>query len=568
MKKGFLVKILTLVVGLLFSFTAFADTFEGVGKGYGGDIVVEAEISNNKLIAVKVKEDSESDFAKLVIQQIIEKVIATQNTKVDDVAGATATSKGIKRAISNAIKKSGATLTQTEQAAAVKTQSVETDVVVIGGGGAGITASIAAHEKGARVILLEKTALLGGNTNYATAGINAADTKLQKQLGIEDNEQLFIDDTLKGGKGTNNKELVKVLSEESNDIIDWLTERGVDITEITSTGGQSVKRTHRPTGGSAIGPAVVGGLSKVLEKEKIDVRTSDKAVEIIKKDNRVVGVKVSGKDGEYTITAKAVIVATGGFGANSEMVAKYNPALKGFGTTNNPAIVGEGIEMIEKVGGDLVDMKEIQTHPTVLHKKTAMITEAVRGEGAILVNIEGQRFISELETRDVVSKAILKQKTKSAFLIFNQEIREKLKAADGYVKKGYAVEGSLKEIAKQIGVNEAELLKTVATYNEFVKNKEDKDFSKKQLPRELAGDKFYAIEISPAVHHTMGGVRINTNAEVLAKNGKAIRGLYAAGEVTGGVHGANRIGGNAMTDITVYGKIAGENAATYSKSIK
>lgn len=568
MKKGFLVKFFTLIAGLLFSFNVFADTFEGVGKGYGGDIVVEAEISNNKLIAVKVKQDSESDFAKLVIQQIIEKVIATQNTKVDDVAGATATSKGIKRAISNAVKKSGATLTQTEQTAAVKAQSVETDVVVIGGGGAGITASIAAHEKGAKVILLEKTALLGGNTNYATAGINAADTKLQKQLGIEDNEQLFIDDTLKGGKGTNNKELVKVLSEESNDIIDWLTERGVDITEITSTGGQSVKRTHRPTGGSAIGPAVVGGLSKVLEKEKIDVRTSDKAVEIIKKDNRVVGVKVSGKDGEYTITAKAVIVATGGFGANSEMVAKYNPALKGFGTTNNPAIVGEGIEMIEKVGGDLVDMKEIQTHPTVLHKKTAMITEAVRGEGAILVNIEGQRFISELETRDVVSKAILKQKTKSAFLIFNQEIREKLKAADGYVKKGYAVEGTLDEIAKQLGLDAKTLKETVNKYNEVVKAKVDTEFNKKVFARELLGEKFYAIEISPAIHHTMGGVRINTNAEVLAKNGKAIRGLYAAGEVTGGVHGANRIGGNAMTDITVYGKIAGENAATYSKSVK
>ena len=163
MKKGFLVKILTLVTGLLFSFTAFAETFEGVGKGFGGDIVVEAEISNNKLTAVKVKEEVESDFAKLAIQQIIEKVIATQNVSVDDVAGATATSKGIKRAISNAIKKSGATLTKVEQTATVKAQSTETDVVVIGGGGAGITAAIAAHEKGAKVILLEKTALLGGS---------------------------------------------------------------------------------------------------------------------------------------------------------------------------------------------------------------------------------------------------------------------------------------------------------------------------------------------------------------------------------------------------------------------
>ncbi|WP_022820130.1 flavocytochrome c [Fusobacterium russii] len=568
MKKGFLVKFLTLVAGLIFSFTAFADTFEGVGKGYGGDIVVEAEISNNKLTAVKVKEDSESDFAKIVIQQIIEKVIAAQSVKVDDVAGATATSKGIKRAISNAIKKSGATLTQNEQASAVKAKSAETDVVVIGGGGAGITAAIAAHEKGAKVILLEKTALLGGNTNYATGGINAAGTKIQKAAGIEDSPELFMQDTIKGGKNLNNKELVKVMTENSSEIIDWLVERGVDITEVTFSGGQSVKRIHRPTGGVAVGPVVVSGLSKVLEKEKIDIRTSDKAIEIIKKDNKVVGVKVSGKDGEYTITAKAVIVATGGFGANSQMVTKYNPALKGFGTTNNPAIVGEGIEMVEKVGGDLVDMKEIQTHPTVVHKKPYMITESVRGEGAILVNRDAKRFINELETRDVVSKAVLEQKEGSAFILFNQEIREKLKAADGYVKKGYAVEGTLDEIAKQLGLDAKTLKETVSKYNEAVKAKVDKEFNKKVFARELLGEKFYAIEISPAVHHTMGGVRINTNAEVLAKNGKAIRGLYAAGEVTGGVHGANRIGGNAMTDITVYGKIAGENAATYSKSVK
>lgn len=568
MKKGFLVKFLTLVAGLIFSFTAFADTFEGVGKGYGGDIVVEAEISNNKLTAVKVKEDSESDFAKIVIQQIIEKVIAAQSVKVDDVAGATATSKGIKRAISNAIKKSGATLTQNEQASAVKAKSAETDIVVIGGGGAGITAAIAAHEKGAKVILLEKTALLGGNTNYATGGINAAGTKIQKAAGIEDSPELFMQDTIKGGKNLNNKELVKVMTENSSEIIDWLVERGVDITEVTFSGGQSVKRIHRPTGGVAVGPVVVSGLSKVLEKEKIDIRTSDKAIEIIKKDNKVVGVKVSGKDGEYTITAKAVIVATGGFGANSQMVTKYNPALKGFGTTNNPAIVGEGIEMVEKVGGDLVDMKEIQTHPTVVHKKPYMITESVRGEGAILVNRDAKRFINELETRDVVSKAVLEQKEGSAFILFNQEIREKLKAADGYVKKGYAVEGTLDEIAKQLGLDAKTLKETVSKYNEAVKAKVDKEFNKKVFARELLGEKFYAIEISPAVHHTMGGVRINTNAEVLAKNGKAIRGLYAAGEVTGGVHGANRIGGNAMTDITVYGKIAGENAATYSKSVK
>ena len=196
------------------------------------------------------------------------------------------------------------------------------------------------------------------------------------------------------------------------------------------------------------------------------------------------------------------------------------------------------------------------------------IEEAVRGEGAILVNKDGKRFVDELETRDVVSKAILAQKGKSAFLIFDEEIRTKLKAADGYVKKGYAVEGTLEEIATKIGTDAKTLEATLNKYNEAVKNKADNEFKKKTLPKELTGTKYYAIEVSPAVHHTMGGVRINTNAEVLSKNGRPIKGLYAAGEVTGGIHGANRIGGNAVTDITVFGKIAGENAATYSKSVK
>ena len=445
----------------------------------------------------------------------------------------------------------------------------EADVVVIGAGGAGLTSSIAAHEKGAKVILIEKTELLGGNTNYATAGLNAAGTKIQEKLGIKDSPELFYEDTMKGGKNKNNKELVRVLVNNSSAIVDWLTERGADLSELTSTGGQSVKRTHRPTGGSAVGPNIVAALSKTAENEKIDIRKGTKAIALVKTKNRIVGVKVREIDGkEYTIKAKAVIVATGGFGANAKMVEKYNPKLKGFGSTNNPAIVGDGIIMVEKVGGALVDMNEIQTHPTVVHNKTNMITEAVRGEGAILVNRDGKRFIDELETRDVVSKAILNQKGKSAFLIFDEGIRTKLKAADGYVKKGFAVEGTLEEIAAKIGTDAKTLEATLNKYNEAVKNKVDSEFNKKTLPKELTGTKYYAIEVSPAVHHTMGGVRINTNAEVLGKNGRPIKGLYAAGEVTGGIHGANRIGGNAVADITIFGKIAGENAAIYSKSVK
>ena len=251
------------------------------------------------------------------------------------------------------------------------------------------------------------------------------------------------------------------------------------------------------------------------------------------------------------------------------MIEEYNPALKGFGSTNSPAITGEGIKMTKAAGADLVDMSEIQTHPTVVHNNTAMITESVRGEGAILINRDGKRFINELETRDVVSKAELAQKGASAFLVFDQGTRENLSAINGYVKQGFAVEAStLEELAKKVGIEPKTFVETIATYNGYVKAGEDKDFGKKGLPRELVKAPFYAIEVSPAIHHTMGGVRINTNTEVLTPEGKVIPGLYAAGEITGGVHGGNRIGGNAVTDITVFGKIAGENAADFVKNSK
>ena len=454
-------------------------------------------------------------------------------------------------------------------AASYGAENITTDVVVVGGGGAGLSAAIAAREKGAEVVLVEKMLMLGGNTNYATAGINAANTKLQKKLGIEDNAELFYKDTMKGGKNVNNPELVKKLTADSANIIDWLTERGADLSEVVFTGGQSAKRTHRPTGGQAVGPVIVDALAETAEKDGIDVRTESEVTKLIKTGDKVTGVEVKHKGETYNITAKAVVMATGGFGANAKMVAEYKPSLEGFGSTNSPAITGDGIKMVKAVGGDLVDMTEIQTHPTVVHKKTAMITEAVRGEGAILINREGKRFVSELETRDVVSKAELEQTGKSAFLVFDQEVREKLGAINGYVRKGFTVEGAtVEELAGKIGVDAKGLVETMAKYNGYVKAGEDKDFGKTALPRELVKAPFYAIEVSPAVHHTMGGVRINTNAEVLTADGKVIPGLFAAGEITGGVHGANRIGGNAVTDITVYGKTAGENAADFAKSSK
>ena len=262
------------------------------------------------------------------------------------------------------------------------------------------------------------------------------------------------------------------------------------------------------------------------------------------------------------------------------MVVKFQPGLAGFGTTNHKGATGDAFAWIEKFNGDLFQIEQIQTHPTVVPGKGAMITEAVRGNGAILINREGKRFGNEMATRDVMSAAVLAQTGKTAYIFFDQGVRDSLKAINGYVKNGFTKEGAtIEELAGKLNIPADALKATVEQYNKYVVAKKDPEFGRnpnsftrsyknaegKQVNEDtqLVKGPFYAIEIAPAVHHTMGGIKINPKTEVLTKEGTPIPGLYAAGEVTGGVHGANRLGGNAVADICIFGKIAADSALAY-----
>jgi len=441
------------------------------------------------------------------------------------------------------------------------------DIVVIGAGGAGMSAAIQAVQNGAtNVVIVEKTSMAGGNTTRATGGLNASETTFQDRDAIEDSNQLFIDDTMKGGKNLNNPELVKFMAENSADALYWVNDMGADLTVVGLFGGASVKRIHRPSDTSAVGPVLVKTLMSVIEKNNIPVLYNTKAVEIMTDENGVVrAVMTQDADGVYTmIECKSVIIATGGFGANSEMVVKYNPDLAGFGTTNVAAATGDGIVMGTAIGAATVDMEQIQTHPTVHPETQTMYTEAVRGNGAILVNKEGARFTNEMGTRDVVSAAMLEQTDGQAWLIFDQEVRDSLKAIEGYIKAGIVTEAAtVEELAAAIGADEETLKTTMADYAQMVTSGSEDAFGRTGMEVPLTKANYYACLCAPAIHHTMGGLKINTAGEVLNEEGTAIPGLFAAGEVTGGVHGANRLGGNAVTDIVVFGRAAGTSAAEY-----
>lgn len=443
------------------------------------------------------------------------------------------------------------------------------DIVIIGAGGAGMSAALEAKAKGLNPVILEKMPLAGGNTMKASSGMNASETKFQKEQGINDSNDKFYEETLKGGHGTNDKEMLRFFVDNSASAIDWLDSMDIKLNNLTITGGMSEKRTHRPEDGSAVGKYLVDGLLKNVQEEKIPVFVNADVKEITQKDGKVTGVKVklNNKD-EKIISSDAVVVTTGGYGANKDMIEKERPDLKGYVTTNQEGSTGDGIKMIEKLGGTTVDMDQIQVHPTVQQEKSYLIGEAVRGEGAILVSQDGKRFGNELDTRDNVTDSINKLPEKSAYLVFDAGVKDRVKAIAQYDEMGFVEEGkTIDELASKINVPKEELTKTIDTWNTSVKNKKDEAYGRTTaMDNDLSKAPYYAIKIGPGIHYTMGGVKINTNTEVLDKDGKPITGLFAAGEVTGGLHGENRIGGNSVAEIIIFGRQAGDKSAEFVKA--
>lgn len=441
------------------------------------------------------------------------------------------------------------------------------DVIIVGSGGAGMTAAIEAKDAGMNPVILEKMPMAGGNTSKASAGLNASETSVEKSQGVTDSNDKFYEETLKGGRGTNDKELLRYFVDHSAAAVDWLAQNDIVLDNLTTTGGMSVSRTHRPHDGSAVGAYLVKGLEENISKRDIPVFVNSDVTKINEKDGKVSGVEVKIEGETKQVDSKAVVVTTGGFGANQKMIAKYRPDLKDYVTTNAAGSTGDGIEMISALGGALVDMDKIQIHPTVFQKTGYLVSESIRGEGAILVNKEGNRFFNEMDTRDKVSAAELKQDGKYAYAIFGEGTKDKVKAVDQYISKNMVVEAdNVEELAKKLDIKPEELKATVTKWNKAVADKKDSEFGRTTgMTNDISG-KVYAIKVAPGIHHTMAGVKINTQTQVLKEDGQPIKGLYAAGEVTGGLHGGNRIGGNAVADIIIFGRQAGQESAKYAKA--
>ncbi|ELW9444290.1 TPA: flavocytochrome c [Pluralibacter gergoviae] len=530
------------------------------------ELVLNIRLDGDRIADIEMVDGPQQVEFVTTFEEIKTRILDANTPHVDAISGATSQSEAVKKAVSKAMVKSSRARALEEGADARAPKSY--DVVVVGSGGAGLAAAIQAHDEGASVLIVEKMPTIGGNTIKASAGMNAAETRFQRVKGIQDSKELFYAETLKGGGNKNNPELLQRFVENAPEAIEWLARRGIMLNDITTTGGMSIDRTHRPRDGSAVGGYLISGLVRNVNKRGIDVMLDTEVDEILFDGGEVRGVRLLTDEKEViTVQAKSVVVATGGFSANSQMVVKYRPDLEGFVTTNHKGATGGGIALLERIGANTVDMGEIQIHPTVEQNTSYLISESIRGGGAILVNQQGERFYNEMSTRDKVSAAIIALPEHYAYIVFDEHVRAKNRAADEYIAKGLVTSASSpRELAATLGLEEDAFLATLERYNGFVAKQHDDDFGRTTALRAPINEgPFHAIRIAPGVHHTMGGVTVNTRTEVLNARQQVIPGAFAAGEVVGGIHGGNRIGGNAVADIIIFGTLAGHQAAVRGK---
>ncbi|MEK3731646.1 flavocytochrome c [Paenibacillus sp. FSL M8-0334] len=611
-------------------------TYTGEAQGLHSTIKVEVTVDASKILSVKVLEQQDTEgVSDAVFDTIPQKVVEGQSLKVEVVSGASVSSEGLIEAIADALAKAGADIDELKnrepiKSAAKEAISKDTEVVVIGGGGAGLAAAVSAAENGAKVILIEKSPSLGGNTLRSGGEFNSYDpvrqpnVEMTKALTHELEEILAFDEqefgdyadtlrTLKGqveeyfksgdtsklfdspelhaihtyiggkrtdleGKEISGKfELVDTLTSNSYSTIEWLESHGVKFQDgIGTVLGALWPRTHHNV--EPLGMGYINNMEKRATDLGAEIMLNTKATRLIVENGRVTGVTAEQSDGTPVtlMASKGVVMATGGFGANTEMVLEYNnywPELDAnILTTNTTNATGDGIVMGKEVGASLWGMGFIQLMPSG-QPGTGALSGGVWGsaETQIFVNKEGKRYVNEYAERDVLAAAALEQTDQTFFIISdntslgNPDLNGKTGWGDNYQdlikNKNIFVADTLEDLAEQMGVPVDTFVAEMKKYNTYVDNQFDPEFGKKNFGDKLETAPFFATPRTPSVHHTMGGLEINEKAQVLNTEGSPIEGLFAAGEVAGGVHAGNRLGGNAITDIFTFGRIAGASAA-------
>ena len=568
--------------------------YESKVVGHNAPMTVKVTIAKGKITDISTKDLESYGVGKVALKDKAAEIIIRQSLGIDAMSGATLSSFALISGVEKCLKEAGATEADinqwTKKVVKYPTEplTVTGDVAVIGGGGTGLAAAISALENGAgKVVIIEKLGYLGGSTNVSGGALNAVDDKRQKAQGIKDSIPTFYEATMKGGHNVGTPELVHYLTDNAYKTVEWMEAQGVKFRDkIGAATGSLGQRSHY--GVAPAGNAYTSVFENVLKtkyKDRVTFLMECPAQEILTDaSGRVTGVKAVRHGQPVTVKASSVVLATGGFGANVKFRQEVNTGVwkevvldNRIGTTNiNKAAQGDGLVMAKKVGVELIGLSDIQLHPNGTPGTGLMQDIATSKRNRIFVNLNGDRFVDEGAARDTLCKAIFKQPEGTYWLIMNKlrypdetkpdtmGVTMKDMLALGRVKRA----DTLDELAKVINVPAANLKAAVAEYNKAASHQVEKDkygFAATNTDdAPMTEGPWYACRKVPTVHHTMGGVKIDTKAEVIGTNGKPIAGLFAAGEVTGGIHGANRLGGNAIADVYTFGRLAGASAAKYA----
>jgi len=555
-------------------------TYEGSAKGFHGDINLKVTVDEYEITEIVAEHTETEGLGDKAVEALIESAKEKDSLALDMMSGATYSSEAFLAALEIALVKAGGdaeklkvkeVTEETEKEDTIK----DTEVAIIGAGGAGLSAAVSAHQNGAKVIVIEKMPNVGGNTIISGSAFNAVDEKRQEPQGIEDSIEKFYTQTYEGGDKKGDPELIRVLVENAYPTIEWLESLGMEFKDTVFTVlGALWPRSHKPV--EPLGTGYINTYMNYINEhsDEIEILTETEAKElIVSEDGIVTGFVAEGKNGTVTINAsKGVIIATGGFGSNIEMRDQYNtiwPTLTTIKTTNHKGATGDGIVMAEKINASIVQMENIQLLPMGDPETGSLSGNIEQGvENRIFVNSDGTRFVDEGERRDVMTNALMEQEDSMMWVIVDQHsyptgdtVNNFNESIDSLVEQERAFKAdTLEDLAAQIGVSPENLLKSVDAFNASVDGATD-EFGRTLFMHKIDTAPFYAGKRVPTVHHTMGGIKITPETRVVDVNGVVIQGLFAAGEVTGGIHGANRLGGNALTDVNTFGRIAGEQAA-------
>ena len=599
--------------------------FEGKAYGNNGWLTVEVTIKDNKIIDIKTPGQRETKYlGDTAIREIGKDVLQYQTLNVDNIAGATVTSTALKTAIAQAIEKAGGDIAAFQKPVSEKIKKVagitkdSADLIIVGAGGAGLSAAVTAKDLGVKnVLVLEKMPVIGGNTLRCASAFNAADPDRQKALPMtetlkeavvkaisekpvsEEHAKLMADvkakyeaylksgsktlfdcpewhalQTYNGGDKVGQIPLIRQYSNNVLDTLHWMQSKGSPVMDRVSQGAGALwQRTHQLDAPAGLG--LIDPLYQSAVKQGVNFKLGMRVQDLILNDKgRVIGVTATDKVGnKYEFTSKdGVILATGGYSQNKEMRQKSAPHLTPeMVSTNQPGATGDGIVIATRHGADTTGMNYVQVYPLATPGTCALQGRARKMSGlddVIDVNKNGERFVKEDARRDEFVAAIKKQPGGVVYDINDSSIVKPLNSFNEDVETLVSIgriykADSLADLAKQLGMPADKLEATVAEFNKMVEAKNDPKFGRKLFDRPIVKPPFYATPRAPSIHHTMGGLQISTNAQVLDKKGKPIPGLYAAGEVTGGIHGSNRLGGNATADVLTFGRIAAKSAVAH-----